>query len=137
MTTLGELANGYRVTQALYAATVLGIPDLLAGAPRTAAELAAATGTDATALARLLRALAAAGVFHEEAADRFSLAPLGEPLRSDAPDSLAGWLAFVGRPHHWETWGHLLDSVKSGENAFKRLHGVDVWTYRSGPPRKT
>lgn len=129
--TLAELVNGYRVTQALYAATALGIPDLLADASRTPEDLATAAHADADALRRLLRALAAVGVVAEVVGDRFSLTPLGEPLRTEAPDSIAGLLAFLGRPHHWETWGHLLDSVESGENAFKRLHGVDVWTYRA------
>lgn len=134
MATLPELVNGYRVTQAIHAATVLGIPDLLAETSRTTDELAAAAAVDASALRRLLRALAAAGLFQEDPGDRFSLAPPGQPLRTDAPDSVAGWVAFVGRPHHWETWGHLRESVESGENAFKRLHGVDVWTYRGEHP---
>jgi len=133
---LMRLINGYQVSQAIHVATVLGIPGLLAEGPRTTDELAAATDSTGNALRRLLRALAAIGVFHEEAVDRFSLTPLGDDLRPDAPDSLAGWAAFVGRPHHWEAWGHLLDSVKSGENAFRSLHGVDVWTHRSEHPEE-
>jgi len=93
-------------------------------------------GSNGNALRRLLRAVAAIGVFHEDAVDRFSLTPLGDGLRADAPESLAGWAAFVGRPHHWEAWGHLLSSVRSGENAFRSLHGVDVWTYRSEHPEE-
>src|SRR3954454_1282492 len=134
--TLRRLINGYQVSQAIHVATVLGIPDLLAEGPSTADELAAATDSNANALRRLLRALAAVGVFQEDAGDRFSLTPLGDGLRADAPNSLAGWVAFVGRAHHWEAWGHLLDSVKSGENAFRGLHGVDVWTYRSEHPEE-
>ena len=129
--TLRRLINGYQIAQAIHVVTVLGIPELLAEGPRTPDELAAATDSNGNALRRLLRALAAIGVFQEDAADRFSLTPLGDGLRADAPDSLAGWAAFVGRPHHWEAWGHLLDSVKSGENAFKAIHGVDVWAYRT------
>src|SRR4051812_8658450 len=134
--TLRRLINGYQISQAIHVATVLGIPDLLAEGPLTADELAAATDSNGNALRRLLRALAAVGVFHEDAADRFSLTPLGDGLRADAPDSLAGWVAFVGRAHHWEAWGHLLDSIRSGETAFRGLHGVDVWTYRSEHPEE-
>ena len=134
--TLRRLINGYQIAQAIHVATVLGIPELLAEGRRTPDELAAATDSNGNALRRLLRALAAIGVFHEDAVDRFSLTPLGDGLRADAPDSLAGWAAFVGRPHHWEAWGHLLDSVKSGENAFRAIHGVDVWTYRSTHPEE-
>jgi len=134
--TLRRLINGYQISQAIHAATVLGIPELLAEGPRTPDDLAAATGSNGNALRRLLRALAAIGVFHEDADDRFSLTPLGDGLRADVPDSLAGWAAFAGRPHHWEAWGHLLGSVRSGENAFRTVHGVDVWTYRSEHPEE-
>ena len=59
---------------------------------------------------------------------------LGDQLRSDHPWSLAGWAAYVGRDYYWEAWGHLLDSVRTGENAFRLLHGTDVWSYRSEHP---
>src|SRR5207248_11406978 len=111
-------------------------PELLAEGPRTADELATATGSNGNALRGLLRRLAAIGVFHEDAVDRFSLTPLGDGLRADAADSLARWAAFVGRRRHWEAWGDRLDSVRSGENAFKALQGVDVWTYRSEHPEE-
>lgn len=35
-----EIVNGYGTARAVYAGTALGLPDLLAGRPRTAAELA-------------------------------------------------------------------------------------------------
>ena len=127
--TLRRLINGYQIAQAIHVATVLGIPELLAEGPRTPGELAAATDSNGNALRRLLRALAAIGVFQEDAADRFSLTPLGDGLRADAPDSLAGWAAFVGRPHHWEAWGHLLDSVKSGGDfpAILAQDNPEIW----------
>ena len=66
------MINGYRVSQAIYVASTLGIADLLKEGSRTSDELAAATGTDAPTLYRLLRALAAVGVLHEEDARRFA-----------------------------------------------------------------
>jgi hypothetical protein len=130
-TALRRLLNGYQVSQAVHAAAMLGIPDLLADGARTPDELAPEAGADSDALRRLLRALAAVGVLHEDEDDRFSLTQLGDCLRRDSPDSLAAWAVFVGSPHHWTTWGHLLDGIRSGENVFKSLHGVDVWQYRA------
>src|SRR4051812_9236053 len=104
---LRRLLNGYQVSQAVHVAAVLGIPELLADGPRTPAELAPAAGADGPALRRLLRALAAVGVLHEDEDDRFSLTQLGDCLREDAPYSLSAWAVFVGRPHHWTAWGHL------------------------------
>ena len=88
--TLRRLINGFEVSQALHVAASLGIPDLL-DEPRDAEELAASTGTNPDALYRLLRAVASVGVLHEDGGRRFSLTPVGEGLRSDVPESLAGW----------------------------------------------
>jgi SAM-dependent methyltransferase len=128
---LRRLIDGYQVSQALHVASTLGIADLLADGPRTSDDLAAATETDPRALYRVLRALASVGVFHEEAEGRFSLTELGGCLRSDAPESLAGWAAFIGRPYYWQAWGDLLHSVRTGENAFRHVHGTDPWSYRA------
>jgi DNA-binding transcriptional ArsR family regulator len=101
---LRELINGYQVTQAMSVATGLGVPDLLAGGPRSAEDLAEAAGADPAALYRLLRALAALGLLAERddgPARTFALTELGGLLRSDAPGSLAGWAAFVSRPYYW------------------------------------
>lgn len=134
---LFRLINGYRATQAIYVAARLGLADQLRGGPRTVAELAAATGSDPRSLYRLLRALATVGVFEEQADGRFGSTPLGDELRSDADHALADWVAFVGRPATWQTWGALEHSVRTGENAFKAVHGQDVWAYRADRPEES
>jgi hypothetical protein len=131
---LRRLANGYQISQAIHVAAVLGIADLLADGPRSSDDLATTTGAHPDALYRLLRALASVGVFHEADERRFTLTDLGAGLRSDAPDSLAGWAAFVGEPYYWQAWGALLHSVRTGENAFRHVHGTDPWTFRSRDP---
>lgn len=131
------MINGYQLSQAIYVTATLGIADLLKDGARTSDELAAATETDPPTLYRLLRALAAVGVLHEEDGRRFELTPVGEQLRSDHPQSIRGWAAFIGRPYHWEAWGHLLDSVRTGENAFRLLNGTDIWSYRAERPEES
>src|SRR5829696_566495 len=131
---LRRLVNGYQVTQAIHVAAKLGLADLLADGPRASDDLARATGSHADALYRLLRALASVGVVREEAERQFALTDLGACLRSDAPDSLAGWAAFVGEPYHWQAWGALEHSVRTGENAFRHVHGTDPWTFRARQP---
>lgn len=133
---LRRLINGYQVSQAIHVAATLGIADLLARGPRQVEGLAAETGTHSPSLYRLLRALAAVGVLHEEADRAFRLTEVGQSLRSDAPESLAAWAVFVGRPHIWEAWAHLLHSVRTGENAFRHVHGTDVWSYRASQPEE-
>jgi hypothetical protein len=130
MDELRRLLAGYQVSQAVHVAAVLGIADLLADGPRTSDELAEATGADPDALFRLLRALDVVEVVQADGDRTFSLGRLGQGLRSDAPDSLAGWAAFVGRKFYWQAWGHLIDSVRTGENAFRVAHGTSVWEHR-------
>jgi O-methyltransferase/methyltransferase family protein len=134
---LMRLVNGYQITQAIHVAATLGIADQLRDGPRNADELAAASGAHAGSLYRLLRALAAVGVFHEEADRHFSLTPMGSCLRSDASTPVGPWANFVGRPYYWQAWGHLLHSVRTGESAFRYIHGTDVWTYRSQHPEES
>ena len=131
---LTRLVNGYQVTQAIHVAALRGIADLLEPGPRTSEDLAEATGTHPESLYRLLRALAGVGVFHEDSGHVFALTPVGDCLRSDSPESVAGWAAFVGEPYHREAWGALGYSVRTGENAFRHVHGTDTWTFRGRQP---
>jgi O-methyltransferase/methyltransferase family protein len=131
---LRRLLGGYQISQAIHVAAVLGIADLLAEGPRTSGALAEATASDPDALYRLLRALAAVGVFEERDGKQFALTALGAPLRADAPDSIAAWAAFIGRPYYRDAWSALPDSVRTGENAFLLAHGKRVWEYRATRP---
>lgn len=135
--TLRSLIAGYRVSQAIHVAASLGIPDLLADGPRTSDDLASDSGSHPDTLYRLLRALAAVGVLHEAEERSFSLTSMGDCLRSDAPDSLGGMATYVGAPYYWNTWGLLLHSVRTGENAFHALHGTGVWEYRADHPEES
>ena len=133
-TAVRRLVEGFQVSQALHVAATMGIADLLVGGSRTSDELAAATRTHPPTLYRLLRALASVDVLRELDGFRFELTPLGECLRSDVPNSVQGWAAFIGRPYFWQAWAALEHSVRTGENAFQHVHGTDVWSYRAARP---
>jgi hypothetical protein len=79
-TELMRMVNGYQVSQALHVAATLGIADQLKEGPKSADVLAQACGAHAPSLYRLLRALAAIGVFHETGGKEFDLTPLGRVL---------------------------------------------------------
>jgi hypothetical protein len=82
---LRHLVFGYRVSQAIGVAAELGIADLLASGPRSADELAAATGVHGSARYHVLRLLASEGAFAETEDGRFALTPMVEALRGDVP----------------------------------------------------
>ncbi|NLU78274.1 methyltransferase [Micromonospora sp. HNM0581] len=131
---LGEL--GDQITPfALRAACDLRVADLLANGPRTVAELAEAAGAHAGALLRLLRALAARGVFTEVADATFALTPLAEPLRGDHPMSLRD--SFTLLESDVRAWGAMGHTLLTGEPAFSHVHGQDYWTYLADHPQES
>jgi hypothetical protein len=128
------LINGFQVAQAIHVAAVLGIADFVRDRSCSVEDIAAAVGANEGALYRLLRALGAVGVVHEEDGRHFSLTDMGACLRSDAPESVAPWAVFIGQASYRAAWGALLHSVRTGENAFRHVYGEDVWSYRARNP---
>jgi len=128
-----ELIAMRHVPQALHVAAVLGLADLLADGPRSADELAQTTGNHARTLYRVLRILVAAGVFAEDRAGRFRLTALGQPLRSDAPDSVRAASIFLSGESELE--GRLIDCVRSGKTAIELASGTNWIEYYRQPAR--
>ncbi|HYG82887.1 MAG TPA: methyltransferase [Pyrinomonadaceae bacterium] len=126
---LTQMAFGALVTQALYVVAKLGVADLLAGRPQSVARLAAETRTHEQALYRVLRSLAGAGVFEEVEPRVFGLTPVGEALRTDAPNSMRSGLIFMGEEWHWRVWADMLYSVRTGKPAWGHVHGGEVFDY--------
>jgi SAM-dependent methyltransferase len=117
------------LARAYYVAAELGIADLLKERPRDVAELAAATGTDPNSLFRMLRALAAFGVFAQDRQGRFRLTRRARVLLSDAPGSLRSWVRMMGRPEIWQGYAHTLEAVKTGVPSFQLAHGTSYYEY--------
>ena len=131
---LMRLINGYQVSQALHVAAALGVADQLKDGPKPYYEVARACGAHPASLYRLLRALAAVGVFHESGDKEFSLTRLGVSLTSDASSSVRNYARWIGTPGQWGSWGNLLHSIKSEECAQRYTCGMDAWTYRRQHP---
>jgi hypothetical protein len=130
---LFQLVTGHYVSFALYVAAKLGIADLLAHGPKAYDELAKACAAHAPSLRRLLRLLASAGVFAEQADGRFALTPVGEWLRSDLPGSQRDTALLFAGPM-MRSWGELLHSVQTGETAIERAFGMDAFKYMAAHP---
>src|SRR5215831_3712473 len=126
---LQQMIYGFAFSQMLYVAAQLGIADLLAHGPKPIEELAAATGTQAPALSRVLRALVSVGVFTQDTQHRFALTPHAALLRTNVPGSLRSMAVYWGSPWIWQAWGQLLEGVRTGQTAFDLVHGVPFFTY--------
>jgi hypothetical protein len=130
-----SLMTGYWISQSIYVAAKLGLPDLVKNGPQTAEQLAAATGTQPAALYRLLRALASVGMFREDTRHCFARTPAAEPLCSDALHSQRSLAIMMGE-EHFACWGELLYSVRTGRNAFEKIHGEPIFDWLSKHPEQ-
>lgn len=131
-----QLMSGLWVTRGIYVAAKLGISDRLIDGPKTAVELAEATDSHPDSLYRVLRMLAAVGIYAESEGRTFSLTPMSETLLTDAPASLRrAAIAELGEIHY-AAWGNIMHSVKTGEIAFDSHFGMDVWQYFETDPEK-
>lgn len=128
-----QIISGFWISRSVYVTAKLGIADLLKDGPKTAAELAAATGTHEPSLFRLLRALVPSGIVTQEN-ERFGSTPVLETLRTDIPGSLRAFAMTELGEEHYPAWGELLYSVRTGGIAFDRAFGEPIWQFFSTHP---
>lgn len=129
-----QLTLGALVSQAISVIARLGVADALAAGPRPVEEIADLVGAHGPALYRVLRALGDVGVVDELEDRHFTLTPLGELLRSDVPGSQRGWATMIGMPFHRYPWTDLYETVRTGESAFDRVHGKEIFDYLAEHP---
>lgn len=132
--TIMRLMNGAWIARIVHTAAEIGIADHLDDQPRDAQWVAAASGTHAPSLARLLRALAALGIVQETDQRKYTLTPLGAALRGDAPGSMRGWARMILSEMDERPWQALTHAVRTGDYAFRHAFGTDAWTYRAAHP---
>jgi hypothetical protein len=125
--------GGFRIARIIYVVAELGIADLLADGAKTTAELAQATQTHEPSLCRVLRSLASVGIFAEDEYGKFQLTPPAEFLRGDTPGSLRDAVKFLGQDWHWQVWGELPYSIKTGKPAFDHLFGQGLFDFYLDP----
>lgn len=117
-----DMVTGYWVSQAIYASTKLGVPDLLKDGPRSSDDIANQVGANHTAMYRLLRALASVGLFEALAGQQFRLTSLGGYLCAEHPLSLRAY-SVMGGDLQYETWSDVLYSIKTGKCAYDHRTG--------------
>jgi orsellinic acid C2-O-methyltransferase len=128
-----RLVNGSWITQACYVMVRLGIPDLMASGPRSAEDLATATGAHAPSLARLLNALCSVDLCAQREDGTFELTELSALLRSDHPSSVKAWTLHWGG-NSWLAWANLLHSIRTGRSSRELISGTPGFTHLDHNP---
>lgn len=132
--TLLRLIWGMHTSRAVYAAAELGIADLLTEGPASAQELARVTRTHEPSLYRVLRLLAALGLFDERYPRCFSLTALGDRLRSDNAAGMRSWATFLDALGSARPFEHILDTIKTGKPGFDAAFGMGVFDFLAQHP---
>ena len=131
-----EMIFGFALSRSIAVAAQFRIADLLKDGPKSSDELALTIGAHPRSLYRLLRALASAGIFAEEGDGRFSLTPLAELLRSDAPESLRAFAAMMADEKNFEVWADLPYSIQNGAPVAPHKFGVTWFEWLGQHPVK-
>jgi O-methyltransferase domain/Dimerisation domain len=132
--TLLRMIWGTHISRSVYVAAELGIADLLADGALSARDLAERTGTHAPSLYRVLRLLAALGVFAEDDAGNFTLTVIGDRLRTNAHVGLRSWATFLDAIGAIGGFEHILDTVRSGRPGFEAAHGIALFDWLDRHP---
>lgn len=128
-----RLSNAKQSAAIVTAAAELGVADAVGDAPTDVGELAALVGAEPNALGRLMRALAALGIFRQVEPGRYEHTPMSRALREDAPARVVDTV-LTGSSWGWTTWGRLTDAVRTGEPIFSDEYGTDFFTYLAQNP---
>ncbi|MDT0300941.1 methyltransferase [Streptomonospora wellingtoniae] len=126
--TLFDMAGTLRPA-AIRAAATLRLADPIAAGTTAAADLADLVSADPDRLTRLLRYLAALGLFERTDGDHYTLTELGELLRSDGPLSIRAMLdadGVLGRADLGTM--DLVHTMRTGRPSYEKVFGTDFWS---------
>ena len=132
---INEATAGVILTTCLNAVTEARIADALGDAPQTAEQLAKATATDAGALHRMLRFLAAYGIF-EAREGGWAHSPVSRFLRADHPQSLRGYVMLTALPSFQQGFASLAYSLQTGRPAIEKVSPEGIWKILAGDPEQ-
>ncbi len=131
-----EHAHHFVMAHLLASLAEFRIADHLASGPKNAGQLGALTGCDPGALHRALRAAAVFGVVRLDRRGRFHTTRLLRQLRSDHPGRAADWCRYIGSGSHQAAWAALSDSIRTGNSAFRSVHGRSTFEWFADHPEE-
>jgi hypothetical protein len=112
---VADLARAHIAARCLHVIADCGAADAIgADVGATAAEIAAQTGLAADALDRMLRLLAAHGIFTSTADGRYAHSPASLLLRDGDPRSLRSYVRMNGMPAFWDRYTELHETARLG-----------------------
>jgi hypothetical protein len=131
-----QLLFGKQLTYSLSGVARLGVADQMDGTARPVEEIAAKCGAHAPSLYRVLRMLAAFGVFREGPSGNFALTPVGELLKTSAPGSLRYMAMMFGEEFSTRAYEHIAGSLRTGLDGVTQAYGKGIWEVLAERPEQ-
>ena len=114
---VADLAKAHIAARCLHVVANTGVADAIGDSGATSERAAAQVGLNADALDRVLRLLAAHGVFAHAAGGRYVHTAASRLLRSDHPQSLRSYVRMTSLPAFWNGFGDLERAARTGRPA--------------------
>jgi O-methyltransferase len=130
---VGTLTTAVIPSKCLHLVAELGVADEIGDAPVSAAELATRCNANPDALDRILRLLAAHGIF-EHRRDGYAHTDASRLLRTDHPMSMRAYSRMMGMPVFATTFNALEHSVRTGSPAVELVASKGLWPYLQEHP---
>jgi C-methyltransferase len=111
---VADLSRAHIAARCLHVIAECGAADAIGEEGATPAEIAAHVGADADALDRILRLLAAHGIFVRSAHGRYAHSAASRLLRTDEPGSLRSYVRMGGMPAFWDRFTELGRTARTG-----------------------
>lgn len=124
---LVDLSRAHIAARCLHVVAEAGVADAVGAEGAAPAEIAARTALSADALDRMLRLLAAHGIFERSSDGRYAHTPASRLLRSDEPGSLRSYVRMGGMPAFWDAFTELGRTAASPERRRDMASLVDYF----------
>ncbi|MCX7096250.1 MAG: methyltransferase [Methylobacter sp.] len=125
-----QIGSAFWQSRVLYVAASLNIASVLGDGQLTADAIAARVSTQADALYRLLRMLAAMGVFEEVSPRIFKNNAVSAYLRDDHPNTVRAMILMHNSVEMSKPWYQQLEQgIRTGEVPFQIAHGRELYAY--------
>lgn len=132
---LVQISASYWQSRVLYVAARLDIATVLGEGQLSSQEIAARVRAQPDATWRLLRMLAAMGIFEEVAPQVFRNNKLSSCLREGHPQSVRAMILMHNSPELSHPWFERLEQgVREGSVPFELTHGQKLYDYMSAHP---
>lgn len=132
---LMQIGSAFWQSRALYIAARFDIATVLGDGQLSTDDIAARISAQPDAICRLLRMLAAGGVFEEVSPRMFGNNGLSDHLREDNPKNVRAMILMHNSEEMSRPWYEQLENgVKGGGVPFELAHGQDLFGYMDSHP---